>query len=449
MALFGRRKNDGPIGAASADAIEPASDADSLRVSGERGIPPVNARSYQSRGQLFAIGVGVLFLLGLMWLINRGEDKPVVAKNDPMATKDQRFDDIKPGDPGVAPPAVPRAAAEASPFEPRKPPASAIEIVPRIDASRAPAATAGTAQRPLTPLEKRMESKTVIYETKTSSNSRGSTGDYAFPVQANPPLPIRGLPGLMSDGSVMPSETAFGALPPSGAAATAGGQGTRDQDGGSLSDLLKPTRLDGASATRIADRTLMLAQGKLIDCVLDTAISTVVAGMTKCSLTRDVYGEDGKVVLLDRGTELTGEYRANLRTGQSRLGIIWTRAKTPTGVVITLASPATDSLGRAGVDGYLDTHFWERYGASILLSSLDDTLAIIANRSRDNGSTIYIPPNTTSTGREASGVALEQNIRIPPTIVKNQGEHVAVFVARDLDFRSVYGYRSLTEARWR
>jgi type IV secretion system protein VirB10 len=185
----------------------------------------------------------------------------------------------------------------------------------------------------------------------------------------------------------------------------------------------------------------MMAQGKLIDCVLDTAISTVVAGMAKCSLTRDVYGEDGKVVLLDRGTELTGEYRSNLRVGQTRLGIIWNRAKTPTGVVIALTSPATDSLGRAGVDGYLDTHFWERYGASIMLSSLDDALAIIANRARDNG-TVYIPPNINRTGRDAAAVALEQNIRIPPTIVKNQGEHIAVSVARDLDFRTVYGYRA-------
>jgi type IV secretion system protein VirB10 len=183
----------------------------------------------------------------------------------------------------------------------------------------------------------------------------------------------------------------------------------------------------------------MVASGKLIDCILDTAISTVVAGMTKCTLSRDVYGENGKAIVLDRGTELTGEYRSNVRTGQARLGIVWSRAKTPAGVIIELSSPATDSLGRAGVDGYVDNHFWQRYGAAILLSSLDDALSLLANRADEDQ--IYIPPNTSRTGRDAAAVALEANVRIPPTIVKNQGEHVAVFVARDLDFRSVYGYR--------
>jgi type IV secretion system protein VirB10 len=35
--------------------------------------------------------------------------------------------------------------------------------------------------------------------------------------------------------------------------------------------------------------------------------------------------------------------------------------------------------------------------------------------------------------------ALENSINIPPTLYKNQGERVAIFVARDLDFRGVYG----------
>jgi type IV secretion system protein VirB10 len=295
----------------------------------------------------------------------------------------------------------------------------------------------------LTPLEKRMRSKTVIFDAR-SSRAGGAARE------------VPGFPGLRTDGSVADAETqsmlpsylasstalasAAAANQQQQPAAAGGAEKPAENDQNGVGAILRPTKLEGAAAARFPDRTLMIARGKLIDCTLDTAISTVVAGMTRCTLTRDVYGDDGKAVVLDRGTELTGEYRSNLRIGQARLGIVWSRAKTPGGVIIELDSPATDSLGRAGVDGYVDNHFWARYGAAILLSSLDDTLTLVTSRADRNQ--IYVPQNTSRTGRDAASVALEANVNIPPTIVKNQGEHVAVFVARDLDFRPVYSYRA-------
>jgi type IV secretion system protein VirB10 len=203
--------------------------------------------------------------------------------------------------------------------------------------------------------------------------------------------------------------------------------------------------LKGTLAGRLADRTLMLAQGAMLDCNLDVAFSSAVPGMMKCTLTRNVYGDDGTVVVLERGTELTGQYQGTMTQGQPRLFVLWTRAKTPHGVIISLASPGTDALGRGGLDGYIDTHFWDRFGGALFLSVINDALAyaIASSQSTSStGTTVVLPTNTIQAGKDAAAMAVENSIHIPPTLDKNQGEHVNVFVARDLDFRSVYALRA-------
>ena len=155
---------------------------------------------------------------------------------------------------------------------------------------------------------------------------------------------------------------------------------------------------------------------------------------------RDVMSDSGNVVLMEKGTQVVGEYRGNVRRGSKRLFVLWTRAKTPTGVIAALASPATDALGRAGFDGDIDTHFWERFGSALLLSIVSDASSIGRQQLQDSSIQIN---NTTGATNTAAGIAVEQSINIPPTLNKNQGELVNIFVARDVDFSSVYQLRRI------
>ena len=207
-----------------------------------------------------------------------------------------------------------------------------------------------------------------------------------------------------------------------------------------LADKLKATTIEGVRAARLPNRNLLVTQGTAIPCVLETAMSSDVPGFVSCVVLRDVLSDSGHVVLMEKGTQIVGEYRGQVRKGSKRMFVLWTRAKTPTGVIVALASPATDALGRAGFDGEIDTHFWERFGAALLLSIVSDAAAIGRQQLEDADIEIR---NTSGAANTAAGIAVERSIDIPPTLNKNQGERVNIFVARDLDFSSVYDLKRI------
>ena len=202
-----------------------------------------------------------------------------------------------------------------------------------------------------------------------------------------------------------------------------------------LDQLRQGSAIGLARANRLPDRHFLIVAGTLIPCTLQTAMDTSTPGYVSCLIGRDVYSDDGAVILMEKGSKVLGEYRSGMRQGQSRLFVLWTRAVTPAGVAIGLASPASDALGRAGFDGTIDTHFWDRFGGALLLSIIDDTSAAVATRTNQNGETIRVPS-------DAAGVALQKSINIPPSLKKPQGSEVAIFVAQDLDFSSVYALKA-------
>ena len=205
---------------------------------------------------------------------------------------------------------------------------------------------------------------------------------------------------------------------------------------GALSGLLAPTATPAARASQLPSQQLLLAKGAFIDCTLETAIDSSLPGMTTCITATDTFSVDGKVVLLERGSKLIGETRGQVQQGNARLFVLWTQARTPTGVVVPLASPGTDALGRSGLDGEVDRHFWQRFGAAILISLVDGA-AEAAQRSGGSGTVIYDPTASTGVATEA----LRGSIGIAPTITKHQGDRIQILVARDLDFRQVYQLR--------
>ena len=221
-----------------------------------------------------------------------------------------------------------------------------------------------------------------------------------------------------------------------GAAPTANGGSSGS---GELADRMQPVRLNPSSAALLPNRDLILTQGAMLDCQLETRLVTTQAGQVVCFLTRNVYSASGRVVLMDQGSKVVGQYQGGITQGQARIFVLWTRVETPRGVIINIDSSGAGPLGEAGLGGWVDTHFWERFGAAIMISTIDDFGTWISNQASRNSNNNQITFDSTSDAtQDMASTALENTINIPPTLYKNHGERVQIFVARDLDFSGVY-----------
>ncbi len=199
-----------------------------------------------------------------------------------------------------------------------------------------------------------------------------------------------------------------------------------------LAARLQATPVRAVGATVLPHQPYLLTKGNTVPCVLQTAMDSTLPGFVTCKLPTDVIGKTG-ITLLDRGTLVVGETHGGMQQGQSRLFVLWTRAETPNGVVINLDSPAADALGRTGFDGEVQTHFWARLGGALLLS-------IVQGGLQTGVAAVGGGNNNFNTGgvQSLSSETLHNSVDIRPTLTKNQGELVSIFVARDLDFSGVY-----------
>ncbi|MDT6998101.1 type IV secretion system protein VirB10 [Burkholderia cenocepacia] len=204
-----------------------------------------------------------------------------------------------------------------------------------------------------------------------------------------------------------------------------------------LSQALTPTRVPKVMAAFIGNRSLLLAQGTKIDCVGDTAFDSTQAGISTCTVARNVYSDDGRVVLIERGSQINCEYRANLAPGQRRVFILSARIATPHGVAVQIDSPVADALGRMGMDGSIENHWGARVGAAMMLGLSHDAIGYLATRGGNgNGTIVY--QNTQAQGSDMATRVLDQTINIAPTLRQHQGTEFTIVLARDLDFSSVY-----------
>ena len=204
---------------------------------------------------------------------------------------------------------------------------------------------------------------------------------------------------------------------------------------------------------KLANADFTLTRGTFIRCSLETKVVSTLPGMTSCIVTEPIYSMNGSHLLIDKGSKVTGEYQY-ADENYDRIGIVWTRILTTTGLDVRIDSAGTDALGGAGVPGEYHGHWGERIGAALLVSLLADGIDAGAqkfaneNEIRGRQTTTYaggaiqerVDPwesATASTAKKAANEMLARSANRKATVTVLNGTVVNIFAARDVDFSSV------------
>ncbi|MCC8417520.1 MAG: hypothetical protein LN588_03280 [Rickettsia endosymbiont of Bryobia graminum] len=119
------------------------------------------------------------------------------------------------------------------------------------------------------------------------------------------------------------------------------------------------------------DMRFVLARGKIINAVLETAINSDFGREVRAVISRDVYSEQGQIILIPKGSKVFGTYNTGTDGAYGRVAIIWNRIDLSNGYSINLDALSVDNLGRPGEQGRVDEKLKERLTNSILMSAFN------------------------------------------------------------------------------
>ena len=226
-------------------------------------------------------------------------------------------------------------------------------------------------------------------------------------------------------------------------------------------DLDTEVEQNAISATRIQNPENIVSQGRIIDAVLETAINSTIGGQVRAIVTRDVYAEVGRNILIPKGTRLYGQYGSGGNsTAGARVIITWTRIMRPDNVSATINSFASDQFGRSGIEGQIDAKYFSSITSSLLLSAIPLVSTIVTNAITNTN------PQTVTTGTAGNTTIIQDPINIAtqsftsqvskmtsdiiknitdskPTVTLDQGTRIKVLVNQDIKLPT---YKPVTRA---
>ncbi|EBU1964163.1 type VI secretion protein [Salmonella enterica] len=193
---------------------------------------------------------------------------------------------------------------------------------------------------------------------------------------------------------------------------------------------------------------LYIPENRSIPCSLDYRFVSDRAGKLRCTITTDIWSASGNTKLIEKGTTATGIYRTGgedgMKHGQGRAFVIITKLRTkqkPYLDIPMVDTSAAGALGEAGMDGWVDNHFSDRFAGALLVGMIPDVAAWASNSAGQKDRNTDYTENSRQAMADMARTTLENSINIPPTLYKNQGEIINLITGQDIDFSNIYTLR--------
>lgn len=190
------------------------------------------------------------------------------------------------------------------------------------------------------------------------------------------------------------------------------------------------------------DPNLYIPVDRHIPCAIMQRFVSDVAGRATCMISEDVYSANNLVRLIPAGSTAIFMYKTGtLKNGMGRMFIAATEIRTPEPNALRIPlinSQAVGQLGENGIAGWIDEHWGERIGNTILVAGVQDFAAGIAKSAPGTDRNTDYTENTRAATAEMAKTILNNSINIPPTMYLNQGDVIGLKTGADIDFSGVY-----------
>lgn len=202
------------------------------------------------------------------------------------------------------------------------------------------------------------------------------------------------------------------------------------------------------SSTYPVDMSRVVTMDKPIPAVIKIPIDTRNPSRAVATVERDIYGGDGRLVVIERGSTLIGTVQSVSSTGEEKVSIAWERLVRPDGAAFAFEASSGDAMGRAGVPAHLNNRWFERFGTTMLMSALNVGVTLGLNGSQQTITSVSpFGAGSANVSQDARSVATQQfredtqpliqqfteeQLALPPIRTVPVGTRITVFPSTDL-----------------